>query len=138
MSDPVIPTADEPPVNPYVAANPAVAPPAPLAPPAPMPAPPAPGLVPYTVHGPAYASAGRTNTLAILSLVFSLGAILVSFAAIAGVVCGHLALAQIKARGERGSGLAIAGLVVGYLFIGIAIVGIAFWLWVLTTAGSLF
>nr|WP_256030561.1 DUF4190 domain-containing protein [Leifsonia xyli] len=33
---------------------------------------------------------------------------------IAGVVCGHIAIGQIKRTGEGGRGLAIAGLVIGY------------------------
>lgn len=51
----------------------------------------------------------RTNTLAIVSLV---SAFVVSLVA---VITGHIALDQIKRRGESGRGLAIAGLVLGYL-----------------------
>lgn len=73
---------------------------------------------------PAYSSAPageKYNVLAIVSLVL---AFLVSLGA---VICGHIALSQIKKTGEKGRGLAIAGLVLGYLGIVISIIaGIAF------------
>lgn len=55
-----------------------------------------------------------TNTLAILSLIFSF------VFAIVGVILGHVALNQLARTGQQGRGLAIAGLTVGYisLFIG--------------------
>ena len=56
----------------------------------------------------------RTNSLAIASLVFGV----IWFAwmgSVAAVVCGHIALRQIRARGQAGRGLAIAGLAIGYL-----------------------
>ena len=34
----------------------------------------------------------------------------------AGIVCGHIALSQIKRTGEGGRGLAIAALIIGYAF----------------------
>jgi len=52
-----------------------------------------------------------TNVLAIISLV---GAFLFP---LAGVICGHIALSQLKRTGESGRGLAIAGLVIGYIYI---------------------
>lgn len=61
---------------------------------------------PYPQGGPV---APRTNTLAIVSLVTGF------FCAIAAVITGHLAMAQIKRTGENGKGLALAGLVLGYL-----------------------
>lgn len=56
-----------------------------------------------------------TNTLAILALVL---AFVVS---IAGIICGHLALAQIKRTGEAGRELALAGLIVGYVMTGLGV-----------------
>jgi hypothetical protein len=52
------------------------------------------------------------------------------FAAIAGIVCGHLALSRIKANPElQGHGLAMAGLIIGY-------VAVAGWLsWILFFGG---
>lgn len=61
---------------------------------------------------PPYAAAKPgTNTLAIIALV---GALLIP---IAGVICGHIALSQIRRTGEAGRGLAITGLVIGYLYL---------------------
>ena len=51
----------------------------------------------------------KTNTLAIVSLVLAF------FVSLGAVICGHIALSQIKRTGENGRGLAIAGLVLGYL-----------------------
>ena len=58
-------------------------------------------------YGP-YAAAPRTNTLAVVSLVsaFCIGLV--------AIITGHIALAQIRARGEAGRGLALAGLILGY------------------------
>ena len=51
-------------------------------------------------------------------------------AAIAGIVCGHIALSRIKANPElEGHGLALAGLIIGY-------VAAAGWLtWILLFGG---
>lgn len=59
----------------------------------------------------------RTNTLAIIGLIAAF------FCGLAGVVMGIIARSQIKQRGERGDGLAIAAIVVGALniLIGIAL-----------------
>jgi uncharacterized protein DUF4190 len=98
---------------------PPVPPPAPDAatPPQPNPyAPPAAQPNPYaqpTPYGaPGYAYAPRTNTLAIVSLVLSF------FVSIGGIICGHIALSQIKRTGEGGRGLALAGVIIGYVFTG--------------------
>ena len=52
----------------------------------------------------------KWNVLAIISLVSAF-----FFVSLASVICGHIALSQIKKTGERGRGLAIAGVVLGYL-----------------------
>src|SRR3954469_16996948 len=65
---------------------------------------------PYGAPAYAYAPGPRTNTLAIVGLVLSF------VVSIAGVICSHIALSQIKRTGEAGRGLAIAGLIVGYVF----------------------
>lgn len=51
----------------------------------------------------------RTNTLAIVALVLSLTV------SLGGIICGHIALSQIKRTGESGRGLALAGLIIGYI-----------------------
>lgn len=77
---------------------------------------------PYTANPYPYAPpAPRTNVLAIISFV---AAFMMSIAAI---VCGHIALAQIKRTGEAGRGLAIAGLVLGYA--GVAFFALFFVIW---------
>ncbi|MDP9097656.1 MAG: DUF4190 domain-containing protein [Verrucomicrobiota bacterium] len=75
----------------------------------------------------------KTEPLAIMSLVFSGIAIcgfccgLFIVAAIAGVVCGHLALAKIKANPElEGHGLAMSGIIVGYVAIGLVLIRVLF------------
>ncbi|CAM5518013.1 DUF4190 domain-containing protein [Leifsonia shinshuensis] len=69
----------------------------------------------YPPAAPAYApypaQKSGTNVLAIIALV---GAFVFP---LAGVICGHIALGQIKRTGESGRGLAIAGLVIGYVYI---------------------
>lgn len=54
------------------------------------------------------APVARTNTLAILALVFGIGG------GWLGILFGHMALSQIKRTGEQGRGLALAGLICGY------------------------
>ena len=78
----------------------------------------------------------KSEPLAVLSLIFSILGLcgfccgfFVS-AAIAGIVCGHIALSRIKANPElEGHGLAMAGLIIGY-------VAVAGWLtWILLFGG---
>jgi peptidyl-prolyl cis-trans isomerase B (cyclophilin B) len=72
----------------------------------------------YPAYGqPAAAGyyAPPTNTLAILALV--LGFVV----PLGGIICGHLALGQIKRTGEAGHGLAMAGLIIGYVLTGLTV-----------------
>ena len=57
------------------------------------------------------------NTLAVVSLATAL----TSIGAVAAVITGHIALAQLKTDGKSGRALALAGLIVGYSTI-------AFWI----------
>ena len=54
--------------------------------------------------------AAPTNTMAIVALVGSF------FVPLVGIICGHMALGQIKRTGEQGRGLAMAGLIIGYIY----------------------
>ena len=72
--------------------------------PSPQPYPPKPGPQP-----------GQTNVLSVVALVLAF------VVPIGGIICGHIALAQIKRTGEQGRGLALAGTIVGYVFVGIFI-----------------
>ena len=81
--------------------------PPPAAPPAPTP----------------YASAPtgpKTNTLAIVSLVLAF------FISLGAIICGHIALSQIKKTGENGRGLALAGLILGYVGLVVGFIAIVF------------
>lgn len=78
----------------------------------------------------------KSEPLAVLSLIFSILG-LCGFccgffvaAAIAGIVCGHIALSRIKTNPElEGHGLAMGGLIIGY-------VAVAGWLtWILLFGG---
>ena len=71
---------------------------------------PQPGQVQMPTTPQFYYAAPRTNGLAVTSLVASI----LAFSLI-GVICGHIALRQIRERGEAGENIAIAGLVLGYL-----------------------
>jgi hypothetical protein len=94
---------------------------APSTPPAGATTPSVPAVTASTAGGPMIAPApsGRTEPLAIWSLVLSLVGLL-SFCCgpafgIGGVVCGHLALSKMKTRPDlEGRGLALAGLIIGY------------------------
>lgn len=65
-----------------------------------------------SASGSAVASVERTNTLAILSLIF------VFVFPLIGVILGHVARSQIRRSGERGKGLTFAALIIGYVAIG--------------------
>jgi uncharacterized membrane protein len=101
--------------------------------PPPPPAQPAPGYTApdaapaYGQTAPAYGQStqpagGKTNTLAIVSLVASLIGLFTGIGFIVGIICGHISLSQIKKTGEQGRGMAIAGLIIGYIGILITII----------------
>lgn len=60
----------------------------------------------------------RTNTMAILSLIFAF------FISLLAVIFGHLARNQIRRTGEEGWGLATAGLVIGYIGLVLGTIGL--------------
>jgi len=60
---------------------------------------------------------GKVNVLGIVALVLS-----ILWISIPAVVCGHIAMKQIKTRGESGRGFAIASLILGYIGILLGIV----------------
>lgn len=74
--------------------------------------------------------AAKTNTLAIVSLVLAF------FVSLGAVICGHIALGQIKRTGEGGRGLAIAGLVLGYLGLVVGLIVVIFWIVALASIGA--
>ncbi|HEY0696423.1 MAG TPA: DUF4190 domain-containing protein [Micromonospora sp.] len=72
---------------------------------------------------------GRTNVLAILSLVLAF------VFAPAGIVLGHLAKRQIRQTGEPGDQLATWGLVLSYVFTALWVIGCCAWLGLILWAG---
>lgn len=58
---------------------------------------------------PPYAPEPTTNVLAIVALAGSF------FVGLVGIICGHIALGQIRRTGEKGRGLALAGMIIGYV-----------------------
>ena len=84
-----------------------------------------PGQAPYPTPQPGFPAPGqpqRTNTMAILGLVFAF-----VFSPL-GIVFSAIGLSQTKKRGEGGRGLAVAGLVLSivFLLISIALVAVVF------------
>src|SRR3954453_5148187 len=73
-------------------------------------------MQPYGYGPPGGYQPTKTNTLAIVSLVTSL-VWMCGAGSLAAIICGHLAIREIKRSGgtQTGRGLAIAGLVIGYL-----------------------
>ena len=60
-------------------------------------------------------AARQTNPLAVVSLSFGVGQVIIPFlGAIVAIVCGHISRSQIRETGQAGDGMAITGLVLGY------------------------
>ncbi|MFI5793174.1 DUF4190 domain-containing protein [Streptomyces sp. NPDC051677] len=97
--------------------------------PGPGPYPQAPyGAAPYPVWGQGYTPFGRPspiNGVAIAALVLGI----LCFIPAVGLVLGIIALVQIKKRGERGKGMAVAGAI-------LSSVGLALWVLALATGGA--
>ena len=73
---------------------------------------------------------GEVNTLATLSIVFAF------VFAPAGAALGHVALYQIKRRGQRGRGRAIVGLTLSYVIIVLAVIALLTWLVIANSSQS--
>jgi peptidyl-prolyl cis-trans isomerase B (cyclophilin B) len=69
-------------------------------------------------------SAPPMNTLAVVSFVLSLASLFTGITAIGGVITGHIALRQIRERGEGGRGFALAGTIIGWALIAIGVLAI--------------
>ena len=118
---PVVPAAVVPPPPPAVPESARPAPYATTTPPAAY-APPAYAQPGAPAYAPQYGYGARTNPLAIVSLVLSLVAVFIWFlGSLGAVICGHIALSQIKRTGEGGRGLALAGVIIGYIGLGFAV-----------------
>src|SRR5690349_19701523 len=75
-----------------------------------------PAYAPYGTTPGGAPLAPRTNTLAIIALVLALTV------PIGGIICGHIALNQIKRTGESGHGLALAGTIIGWVYTGLTVI----------------
>ncbi|MFT4231227.1 MAG: DUF4190 domain-containing protein [Leucobacter sp.] len=93
-----------------------------------------PGAVPPQQQPAGYPGAAPqqapTNTLAIIAFVGSF------FVSLVGIICGHIALGQIKKTGERGRGFALAGTIIGYVALVGTILAIIFSLFIIGTTAS--
>ncbi|GAA1136464.1 DUF4190 domain-containing protein [Microbacterium aurantiacum] len=87
-------------------------------------------------QGYGYPSAPKTNTLAIVSLVSSLAALVILpfIGSLVGVITGHMSLSQIKRTGENGRGLALTGTIVGWVGLGFIVLGLLLFLLLLLPA----
>ncbi|MFR9777108.1 DUF4190 domain-containing protein [Micromonospora sp. MS34] len=86
---------------------------------------------PYAPGGypPAYPAYGppptRTNGMAIAALALSLIGITSCITAPIGAILGHVALKQIRERGEQGEGMAKAGIIIGWILTALMVLFIA-------------
>jgi Domain of unknown function (DUF4190) len=102
--------------------------------------------VPHVPGGPMYAppasAAGRTNTLAVVSLVAGIGSFFAHIipgiggftVALIAVITGYMARKQIKETGEQGMGMATAGMIIGIIHLALLIllvIGLIFAIFVL-------
>lgn len=84
-------------------------------------------------HGGAVAAAAPATGSNVLAVVALISAFLVP---LAGIVCGHIALVQIRRDGRPGRPLAIAALIIGYAFTAIGVIVMALSLMITLTVGS--
>lgn len=80
------------------------------------------GSSPYGAGPYPVSVAPQQNQLALIALICSLAGLLTGFSLLAGIVCGHVALSQIKQQPQQqGRGMAIAALWIGY---GLLVLGV--------------
>lgn len=65
-----------------------------------------------------------TNSLAIAAFVLAMMQFFTVITVIPAIICGHIALGQIKQYGSSGRGLAIAALVISYVFLDILVLAL--------------
>lgn len=63
-----------------------------------------------------------TNALAIIAFVLAF------VMPLGAIVCGHIAIGQIRRTGEQGHGLALAGTILGWVFTGLIALMVLAWL----------
>ena len=78
----------------------------------------------------------RTNAYAVASLVCGIAGTMIGLPAVPAVVLGHMARRRIRATGEQGDGLAVAGLVLGYVVTGLMLAFAALLVFVVVLAAN--
>jgi len=81
------------------------------------------------MYAPPASAAGRTNTLAVVSLVAGIGSFFAHIipgiggftVVLIAVVTGYMARKQIKETGEQGMGMATAGMIIGIIHLALLI-----------------
>lgn len=91
--------------------------------------PPTPPAQPTPAYADPAVAGPKLNVLAIVSLVSS-----ILMLSIVGIITGHIALSQIKKRGEGGRVLALIGTILGYVG---SLVWIIIWAGVIASAIAL-
>lgn len=81
-------------------------------------------------YQPDYRAVPATSPLAVVSLVFGIlsWCLLPFIGAIVAIVCGHMALNEIRRAplgAMEGRGMAVAGLVLGYAHLALVVLGLA-------------
>ncbi|WP_163511061.1 DUF4190 domain-containing protein [Fodinicola acaciae] len=80
-------------------------------------------------YGGGYPPTRSTNALAIVSMVLSiLGIFACGALSLAGAICGHIAINQVRERNEEGEGFAKAGIIVGWIATGLWVVGVVLYI----------
>lgn len=96
------------------------------------PTPPASSVAPLPEYQPGQVV--RTNTLAVVALILGI------LVPPGGIICGHIALSQIRRTHEQGHGMALAGTIVGYVLTALILLIIAayiiFFIAILSAVGS--
>ena len=80
-----------------------------------------------------YAQAPASERWNVLAIV---GFVLAFFVSLGAVICGHIALSQIKKTGEKGHGLALAAVIIGYVGIAIGIIYFIVIIGIVVAAGT--
>ncbi len=93
---------------------------------------------PVGYPGAQFAPAVPTNSLAVASLICGvLQVFFWFFSGIPAIILGHIARRRIRATGEQGAGMALAGIILGYVGLAFAVLfGIAFVVIVIAAAHS--
>lgn len=77
-------------------------------------------------HYAPYATTSTSpNTLSIVAFVCSLAGLVTYVSAVAGIICGHIALNQMRRSNDpTGRGFAVASLVIGYTIVALGVAAI--------------